>query len=101
MSNNTLTMEQEQRSKWVDEYNNSLPQKKWYCAEFDEEMTIAIGGIYDSEYMNFVFDNYPSPRILICILGYSKCCGCEKITYCPYTECGGEEGVNMCEDCWT
>ena len=100
MSNNTLTMEQEQRSKWVDEYNNSLPQKKWYCAEFDEEMTIAIGGIYDSEYMNFVFDNYPSPRILICILGYSKCCGCEKITYCPYTECGGEEGVNMCEDCF-
>jgi len=32
---------------------------------------------------------------------YSKCCGCEKITNCPYTECGGEEGVNMCEDCFT
>ena len=62
-------MEQEQRRKWVDEYNNSLPQKKWFDAEFDEEMTIAIGGIYDSEYTNFVFDNYPSPRILK-LLGY-------------------------------
>lgn len=63
MSNNTLTMEQEQRRKWVDEYNNSLPQKKWFDTEFDEEMTIAIGGIYDGEAELYEFDNRPSTRI--------------------------------------
>jgi len=52
-----------ERKKWVDDYNNSLPQDKWYCKEFEEEMSIAIGGIYDSEYMNFVYDNIQSNRI--------------------------------------
>lgn len=46
------------RQKWVDDYNNSLPQKKWYDNEFQIEMSIAIGGIYDSEYMEYVFENH-------------------------------------------
>jgi hypothetical protein len=64
MSNNTLTMEQKQRGKWIDEYNNSLPQKKWFDTEFDEEVSVAIGGIYDGEAELYEFDNVPSPRIL-------------------------------------
>ena len=46
-----------EREKWADEYNNSLPIKKWYCKESKVEMSIAIGGIYDSEYMCYVFEN--------------------------------------------
>ena len=52
-----------ERQRWVDEYNNSLPQKKWYDNEFEEDMSIAIGGIYDSEYDEYVFANVASMRI--------------------------------------
>ena len=52
-----------QRTKWVEDYNNSLPQRKWYDEEFECDMTMGIGGIYDSEYMNFIYDNIQSPRI--------------------------------------
>jgi hypothetical protein len=45
------------RQKWLDEYNNSLPQKKWYCEEFQQEYSIAIGGIYDSEYDEYMWAN--------------------------------------------
>lgn len=51
------------RRKWVEDYNNSLPQKKWFDTEFEKEMSIGIGGIYDSEYMNFIYDNIKSKRI--------------------------------------
>ena len=70
MSNNTLTMEQEQRRKWVDEYNNSLPQKV-INGEFGV-MSVAIGGIYDGEAELYEFDNSPSPRILK-LLQIQKC----------------------------
>ena len=97
---------EKKREKWVHDYNNSLPQEKWFAAEFDIEMTIAIGGIYDSEHMNFVFGGLASPRIKR-VLGArkqkkrEKCCGCGKNTHYYYTDCGGEEGVNMCHDCFT
>jgi len=52
-----------ERRKWVEDYNNSLPQKKWFDTEFEKEMSIGIGGIYDSEYMNFIYDNIKSKRI--------------------------------------
>ena len=52
----------EARSKWVDNYNNSLPQQKYYDSD-EEEHSAAVGGIYDSEEMNFVHDNLPSRRI--------------------------------------
>ena len=55
--------EAEERRKWVNDYNNSLPQEKWYDDEIDIEISIGIGGIYDSEYMNFVGDNIQSNRI--------------------------------------
>ena len=88
MSNNTLTMEQEQRRKWIDEYNNSLPQKV-INGEFGV-MSVAIGGIYDGEAELYEFDNSPSPRILkllqiqkcpLCITQYPNqigtiCCSC-------------------------
>jgi len=45
------------REEWVERYNNCLPQKKWYSKEFEEEFSIAIGGIYDSEYMEYVYSN--------------------------------------------
>jgi len=52
-----------QRRKWVEDYNNSLPQVKHYDEEFETELSVAVGGIYDSEYMNYVFDNIESKRI--------------------------------------
>jgi hypothetical protein len=52
----------EERKKWVDEYNNSLPKQTYYDSD-DEEHTFAIDGIYDSEYMCYVYENVPSPRI--------------------------------------
>jgi len=52
-----------ERRKLVEDYNNSLPQRKWFDAEFEMEMSIGIGGIYDSEYMNFIYDNILSKRI--------------------------------------
>lgn len=52
-----------QRRKWVEDYNNSLPQVKTYWEEFETETSIGVGGIYDSEYMNYVFDGIESPRI--------------------------------------
>lgn len=51
-----------QRQKWVEEYNNSLPQEIHYDSD-GEEFSVAIGGIYDSEYMNYVCDNIASKRI--------------------------------------
>jgi len=53
----------DQRRKWVEDYNNSLPQVKHYDEEFKTELIVAVGGIYDSEYMNYVFDNIESKRI--------------------------------------
>jgi len=53
----------DQRRKWVEDYNNSLPQVKHYMEEFETELIVAVGGIYDSEYMNYVFDNIESKRI--------------------------------------
>ena len=44
------------RQKWVDDYNNSLPQEIYYDSD-GEENTIGIGGIHCSEYMSYVFDN--------------------------------------------
>lgn len=52
-----------QRRKWVEDYNNSLPQVKTYWEEFETETSIGVGGIYDSEYMNYVFDGIETPRI--------------------------------------
>ena len=49
------------RKKWIEDYNNSLPQKV-IDGEFGE-VTIAIGGIYDGEAEMYEFDNRPSPRI--------------------------------------
>jgi hypothetical protein len=51
------------RSSWVERYNNSLPQRTWYDEEFECDMSMGIGGIYDSEYDNFVFNNFQSKRI--------------------------------------
>jgi hypothetical protein len=45
------------RRNWVEQYNNSLPQKKWFDEEFQIEMSMGIGGIYDSEYMEYIFNN--------------------------------------------
>ena len=45
------------REEWVERFNNSLPQQKWYSEEFEDEFSIAIGGIYDSEYMEYVYSN--------------------------------------------
>ena len=61
--------------------------------------TFAIVDRYEVNHIIKVLTEDQQKRILS-YLGYSKCCGCEKITNCPYTECGGEEGVNMCEDCF-
>jgi len=58
-----ITEEELQREKWVEDYNKSLPQVKTYLEEFETEISIGVGGIYDSEYMNYVFDNIESPRI--------------------------------------
>ena len=65
-----MTEEQLERERWVQQYNASLPQKKWFCKEFGEEITIAVGGIHDSEYMNYVYDNFPSARIKQLLLKY-------------------------------
>jgi hypothetical protein len=51
------------RRKWVEEYNNSLPQITYYDEEFGEYFTYAKGGIYDSEYMCYVYENFSSRRI--------------------------------------
>lgn len=58
-----LSKKQKEREDWVKEYNNSLPQREWYDEEFDTLIISGIGGIYDSEYMNYVYDNIQSKRI--------------------------------------
>ena len=58
-----LSKKQKEREDWVKEYNNSLPQSEWYSEEFDTLIISGIGGIYDSEYMNYVYDNIQSKRI--------------------------------------
>lgn len=52
---------EEERKKWVKKFNDSLPQIKVEdeCGDF----YMAENGIYDSEYMNYVYDNIPSERI--------------------------------------
>jgi hypothetical protein len=45
------------RRKFLDDYNNLLPQIKYYDEEFKEEISIPIGGICDSEYMEYVYNN--------------------------------------------
>jgi hypothetical protein len=55
--------EELQRKKWVEDYNKSLPQIKTYWAEFETETSIGVGGIYDSEYMNYVYGGIETPRI--------------------------------------
>lgn len=55
-----LKYEEEQqlkRKKFLDEYNDSLPQHKFFNEEFQQEMSVAIGGIHDSEYEEYVFAN--------------------------------------------
>jgi hypothetical protein len=51
------------RKIWIENYNKSLPQHKFYDSEFECEMSIAIGGIHDSEAMNYEFNNIQSNRI--------------------------------------
>ena len=58
-----LSKKEKEREDWVNEYNNSLPQREWYSEEFDTLIISGIGGIYDSEYMNFVYNNLQSKRI--------------------------------------
>ena len=58
-----LSKKEKERVDWVNEYNNSLPQREWYDEEFEINMSMGIGGIYDSEYMNFVYNNLQSNRI--------------------------------------
>ena len=55
-------LKMEEREEWVDKFNKSLPQIK-VIDEFGE-FYIGENGIYDSEYMNFVYDNIPSDRII-------------------------------------
>ena len=51
--------------RWVCEtFNSTLPQHQHYYEEFDEYMTIAEGGIYDSEWMRYVHEDEPSDRIV-------------------------------------
>jgi len=52
-----ITSGGKERECWVKQFNNSLPQKKWFDKEFQMEMSIPIGGILDSEYMCFVYEN--------------------------------------------
>jgi hypothetical protein len=58
-----LSKKEKERRDWVNEYNKSLPQREWYDEEFEINMSMGIGGIYDSEYMEFVFNNNQSKRI--------------------------------------
>ena len=58
-----MTEAQLEREKWVKDHNNSLPQETWYDSDGEVGGTFGIYGIYDSEYMNYVFDNIESRRI--------------------------------------
>jgi len=51
-----------EKKKFIQEYNDSLPQQTSYDSD-GEEQTFAIGGIYDSEQMCYLFENIESPRI--------------------------------------
>jgi len=55
--------QEDQRRKWVDAYNKSLPQVKRYDANAEKEISYGVGGIYDSEYMNYVWYNIETHRI--------------------------------------
>tara|TARA_R110000782_G_C14596784_1_gene390452 strand:- start:188 stop:436 length:249 start_codon:yes stop_codon:yes gene_type:complete len=57
------SIEQQHRKKFLDDYNASLPQIKWWSDEFEEYIVSAEGGIGDSHYMNFVYDNIRTTRI--------------------------------------
>ena len=54
---------EDQRRKWVEDYNKSLPQVKQYDINAEAEISYAVGGIYDSEYMNYIYDGIETPRI--------------------------------------
>jgi hypothetical protein len=45
-----------ERKKWVEEHNNSLPKETHYDSD-GKEFSVAIDGIYDSEYMCYVYEN--------------------------------------------
>jgi hypothetical protein len=51
-----------EKKKFIQEYNDSLPQQTYYDSD-GEEHTFAINGIYDSEQMCYLFENIESPRI--------------------------------------
>jgi hypothetical protein len=74
-----LSKSQKERYKWVEDYNNSLPQIVWYSKEFKKNISNAVGGIYDSERMNFIFSNLKSNRIKEIIKQQKFCCVCESM----------------------
>jgi len=47
----------EYREFLVELFNSSLPQHKFYDEELETEIIVAVGGIHDSEYMCYVYDN--------------------------------------------
>jgi hypothetical protein len=47
----------EERKFLVELFNSLLPQEKYYDEEFETEIIVAVGGIHDSEYMFYVYDN--------------------------------------------
>jgi hypothetical protein len=55
---NELETEMEnERKEWADEYNNSLPTQTYYDTDGEEHTTIGVGGIHDSEYDCYVYEN--------------------------------------------
>ena len=58
-----MNKHQLRRQKWIEDYNNSLPQQSFYDEEIECEIITGIGGIYDSEEMNFIFYGIQSRRI--------------------------------------
>ena len=54
---------QDQRREWVDAYNKSLPQVKHYDPNAEAEISYAVGGIYDSEYMNYIYGGIETKKI--------------------------------------
>lgn len=46
-----------ERRQWVEKYNKSLPQHTQYDEELQQEISVAFGGIYDIEYMEYVYRN--------------------------------------------
>jgi len=106
-----LSKSQKERYEWVEDYNNSLPQIVWYSKEFKKNISNAVGGIYDSERMNFIFSNIQSNRIKEQL---KFCCVCESmIKHSEVDECvrhhitiddqGGVDGETsiVCNHCYS